>query len=922
VDILNKNNASMNTFNSPEAPEKAVVPEIAWLDSSVAPEESDVPSEVASGNDVGATLPTEDNIPVVNQEVESDAVESHGLSVVNESNDDPLNIHPPMSKDSTVSMESREEKSSSPDAFHAEAESTPAAVSLEPLDVSTVQDAAPVVAAGTSKAAESELNPSASKEAPPTERIKLTLSLKRPAPVASLETEQPPTKKLTIRIPIPKVKAPTDPATNVALSSKGVSEGKSPAVATAVVASSIEGKSNIKEDNTHRMELDGTPKANASSSPRQLKKLEKKRKKLLAAASKNVENVEGTSLKNDQAVNSMDGLSIVSSKKSTVVANDDKLAKPGDGLVDADYLDGSGRSERRAAQHANEHITAKSDVSALAPSEEGIVKKKKKANRRKEVDGSVDRLSNAENEVELDDSQWVQCDKCGKWRIIPNSVVQLLPTQWYCADNVYDPKHASCEAPEQTDKDVAREKKKRLKKKQRLLKAAEEAASNEVSTPKSDNAKIDMAIPKEVAADRSPRPPRETKEEVEKQNKQPKRPTPQDETQPVEAVSDARPKKEKKVTSLAVKRGRSVESLDKMAPATEEPAAVDATKPRGRGRPRRVNNPKEASTVVGISVPTPTDDGENLEWVQCEKCDKWRKLPPHVSADDLPDVWTCDMNNWNPSSASCDAPEDKSEGLQDIGVFGSSGSAAGKWTYRHLIFGSNGRRANRPVSEKTRAAESIFAAHLDEDDAPSKVLYSDSSVYVSRGRASLPNDENEGMSVLELMSHSQLWQELRGATWSALPSLSSDPQRDMERMNTFVYDTLPVDIQDLMKEYVLQVLDSETLFVDDILQRALSQNTDSLPRKLQTAHAYCSENVVVTTLCELVKTGRAECIKKIGSSSSDNWNPCYRRKVSRVMRQNDDPSQLRQRSAPSGLKFSHLMKLSKPWKRPQWRQLE
>jgi hypothetical protein len=39
----------------------------------------------------------------------------------------------------------------------------------------------------------------------------------------------------------------------------------------------------------------------------------------------------------------------------------------------------------------------------------------------------------------------------------------------------------------------------------------------------------------------------------------------------------------------------------------------------------------------------------------------------------LPDQWHCKRNTWNPESASYDAPEDKAEDLQDIGVFGVIG---------------------------------------------------------------------------------------------------------------------------------------------------------------------------------------------------------------------------------------------------------
>ena len=50
---------------------------------------------------------------------------------------------------------------------------------------------------------------------------------------------------------------------------------------------------------------------------------------------------------------------------------------------------------------------------------------------------------------------------------------------------------------------------------------------------------------------------------------------------------------------------------------------------------------------------------ENAEWVQCEnpQCYKWRRLPWHINAAELPEKWTCCMNTWDPSEASCDAPQ-------------------------------------------------------------------------------------------------------------------------------------------------------------------------------------------------------------------------------------------------------------------------
>ena len=50
-----------------------------------------------------------------------------------------------------------------------------------------------------------------------------------------------------------------------------------------------------------------------------------------------------------------------------------------------------------------------------------------------------------------------------------------------------------------------------------------------------------------------------------------------------------------------------------------------------------------------------SEEEELEEWVQCEKCEKWRRLPPQISAVNLPDVWYCAMNTWDSNVASCTA---------------------------------------------------------------------------------------------------------------------------------------------------------------------------------------------------------------------------------------------------------------------------
>ncbi|CBZ53448.1 putative CW-type zinc finger domain-containing protein [Neospora caninum Liverpool] len=46
---------------------------------------------------------------------------------------------------------------------------------------------------------------------------------------------------------------------------------------------------------------------------------------------------------------------------------------------------------------------------------------------------------------------WVQCDRCDKWRVAP---FEINATTWVCAQNTWDPRFASCSAPEETNVEV------------------------------------------------------------------------------------------------------------------------------------------------------------------------------------------------------------------------------------------------------------------------------------------------------------------------------------------------------------------------------------------------------------------------------------------------------------------------------------
>ena len=70
---------------------------------------------------------------------------------------------------------------------------------------------------------------------------------------------------------------------------------------------------------------------------------------------------------------------------------------------------------------------------------------------------------------------------------------------------------------------------------------------------------------------------------------------------------------------------------------------------------------KKSSNVVNNSKKNKEEEEKKIakvEWVQCETCLTWRKLPLTIKASSLPDKWYCRMNHWDKSRASCSAPQE------------------------------------------------------------------------------------------------------------------------------------------------------------------------------------------------------------------------------------------------------------------------
>lgn len=57
-------------------------------------------------------------------------------------------------------------------------------------------------------------------------------------------------------------------------------------------------------------------------------------------------------------------------------------------------------------------------------------------------------------------------------------------------------------------------------------------------------------------------------------------------------------------------------------------------------------------------TPLKANPRSSWKWVLCETCNQWRKVPPDVDLDKLPEKWYCSMNKWDPARASCSAPQE------------------------------------------------------------------------------------------------------------------------------------------------------------------------------------------------------------------------------------------------------------------------
>jgi hypothetical protein len=536
------------------------------------------------------------------------------------------------------------------------------------------------------------------------------------------------------------------------------------------------------------------------------------------------------------------------------------------------------RSGRRAAQQAKEKMNPKQEDKGP----ESLKKKKKRKRNPGDEEGE-------HSDGSVDDRQWVQCDSCGKWRILPSHIkISSLPKHWYCHLNTYDPKRNICSAPEQTAKQAAkdwRRARKRLKQ-QRLaeLQIAEAGGVQEEPVAK---------IKKELPASSSPKPTKGLKKEkAENKLASPIGTEDLQATNP-ESISPKLEKKSKKVKPQQQQPPQEVVEPPPAAPVLETEAPK---KPgRKRGRPARNQTPQKEKS-----------GDDNVEWVQCEKCEKWRKLPPHLSADELPDTWYCTMNDWNLDAANCETPEDKADATHhEVGSYaGMFGTGAGKYSYRAMIFGT-GKKHNRPMSERSRAAESLFMRPIDEIENPyPTVMYSKSSCFVPRTsnftKAS-GIEEEKSPGIFDVLSNSELWAELNSVGHPVQVSSSNVGQNFPKFLS---FENLPEDLKQAMRDIVLRSLGEGTLTAEEVMMEVHCHPWETYAPDLVSIRGCFNTDIIVNSLLALVRDGVVEMtsIRNFRVPMGE-WVPKYRKVRS-----------VRAMKIEEAIKASRCMKIAKPWK--------
>jgi hypothetical protein len=220
-----------------------------------------------------------------------------------------------------------------------------------------------------------------------------------------------------------------------------------------------------------------------------------------------------------------------------------------------------------------------------------------------------------------------------------------------------------------------------------------------------------------------------------------------------------------------------------------------------------------------------------------------------------------------------------------------------------MIFGTGARKQNRPMSERSRAAESLFIKPVSDEESPIPTTqYSKSSAFLPRTsnfhKANVVEDK--ALGIFDVLSNSTLWAELR--CMSKPVEVGSTSYTSYPKFPT--YENLPENIRNSMREVVLHILGNNALSGDEVIGEAQQFPFDSAGSGFTGMQGYCNADIIINTLLALVRDGIVEmATKRDPKIPISQWIPKYRRVRS--------PRAL---AAEDAIKASRCMKISKPWK--------
>lgn len=350
-------------------------------------------------------------------------------------------------------------------------------------------------------------------------------------------------------------------------------------------------------------------------------------------------------------------------------------------------------------------------------------------------------------------TEWIQCDECSKWRSIPPSAgidIENLPEKWFCFMNTWDEARNTCEAEEenyQTADGNAENSEIAItlpdtELPSMVITKEEKATPSAKGKGKGKGKKVSVVeiedaikagvdegnLSKDVTASGRKRGvTAQTSKNVSNRNTVS---TDGNAVQAVNWVQCNKCKKWRKAPNESFPEKwycslntwnlqyASCSVRQEEDDTTAENNVLQQTPHRGG---KKGGSGVQANSAVTVAAPTvlapgPASAVVKKNWVQCERkgCKKWRKVPASIDIDSLPEKWYCEMNTWNPDSASCDAPEDvdsdaernDNEPRNQFILSGPKGPTA--LSYRRIIFGNDGK-IKACFSDKNKNGYGLFS---------------------------------------------------------------------------------------------------------------------------------------------------------------------------------------------------------------------